>query len=94
MESICLHCFVSGHVQGVFYRRWVYDFALAQGLVGWVKNLEDGRVEVLISGEKKAAETLKEALWKGPAAAKVSGVVVEEIPLEQQEQQETFEIRF
>ena len=80
MTSICLHCFVSGRVQGVFFRRETYEQSLARGVKGWVRNLEDGRVEVMLCGEPKPVEEMRDWLWEGPDAARVSNVEFTEVP--------------
>lgn len=82
MANICLHCFVAGHVQGVFYRRTTVEEAIARGITGWVKNLSDGRVEVMICGEEGAVFALRDWLWKGPERAKVELVAVQEVPFQ------------
>jgi acylphosphatase len=68
---------VSGRVQGVYYRAATAQEAARLNLSGWAKNLRDGRVEVLASGDAQALEALCEWLWRGPPAADVSGVQVE-----------------
>lgn len=90
MTNICLHCYVSGRVQGVFFRRHTFDRACAKGLTGWVKNLADGRVEVMICGEKLAVEHLRDWLWQGPPAAEVTNVEVLQEPYQEYKQ---FEVR-
>jgi acylphosphatase len=80
MTSICLHCFISGRVQGVFYRRETQKRALALGLRGYVKNLSDSRVEALLCGEREAVLALQDWLWQGPPAAEVTGVESKELP--------------
>lgn len=74
--SARLHLVVSGLVQGVFYRQSTADAAAALGLRGWVRNLPDGRVEVLAEGERGALEALLAACRRGPPAARVAGVEV------------------
>lgn len=59
----CLRCTVSGRVQGVFYRASTRHAALDLGVVGWVRNLADGSVEVLACGDAAAVEKLREWLW-------------------------------
>ena len=76
---ICKHCFVSGRVQGVFYRASAGQRARALKVTGYAKNLADGRVEVLACGEARAVDALCEWLWQGPPAARVSEVVVREV---------------
>lgn len=77
---VTIHCFVSGHVQGVFFRASTKEKALALGLTGWTRNLMDGRVEVLASGEQAQIEKLYEWLKQGPQQAKVTGLTREELP--------------
>jgi acylphosphatase len=90
MAKICMHCFVSGRVQGVFFRRETQAQSVARGLNGWVRNVSDGRVEVMICGEEAAVYAMQTWLWKGPSVAKVENVESEEVPLEAFQQ---FEIR-
>ena len=66
-----LHCFVSGRVQGVCFRMHTSQQARILGLTGWVRNLEDGRVEVMASGEDTTLEQLRKWLIQGPSMAKV-----------------------
>lgn len=61
MSKKRIHVFYSGRVQGVGFRFTAEDFALSLGLVGWVKNLPDGRVEIVCEGEE---EKLKKFLEK------------------------------
>jgi len=65
---------VTGHVQGVGFRWFVARHARSLGLSGYARNLEDGRVEVLASGEEPALARLEELLRSGPANARVTGV--------------------
>jgi acylphosphatase len=67
---------VSGRVQGVFFRDHTRRWATSLGLSGWVKNLWDGRVEVLAEGEKESLETLIGRLEQGPPSASVENVTV------------------
>ncbi len=59
-------------MQGVFFRRETQQQASSLGLTGWVRNLPDGRVEVLASGEHEELEQLAEWLKAGPALARVT----------------------
>ena len=72
------HVQVTGRVQGVFFRAWTKEQAEARGLFGWVRNLSDGSVEAVISGEDEAVDAMIEALQKGPPTAKVSDVLTSE----------------
>ncbi len=74
--SICKQCFVSGRVQGVFFRASTAHRATELGLNGYARNLADGRVEVLVCGTAESVAELCAWLWEGPPAAEVSEVVV------------------
>lgn len=71
-----VHVFVSGKVQGVFFRSSTKNMAEKLGLSGWVRNLADGRVEAIFEGNKKVVE--KMVMWcrKGPESARVTGIEV------------------
>ncbi len=73
---------VRGRVQGVGFRYFVYRVALELGLTGYVKNLDDGRVEVYAVGPENKLSELAGRLWKGPSHADVRGVDEEAAPLE------------
>jgi acylphosphatase len=68
------HIFIQGFVQGVGFRQAIKKKANALGLRGWVKNLPDGRVEVLINGGKKEIEEILKFCHKGPFLAEVKEV--------------------
>lgn len=76
MSQIRAHVFVSGRVQGVFYRDQTQRQANARGVAGWVRNLPDGRVEAVLEGEEKAVQDLLAWCQRGPANAYVTGVEV------------------
>ena len=65
------HIFVRGLVQGVYFRHYTEDTALRLGLTGWVRNLRDGRVEVLCEGPIERLEEMIEWCRSGPPAARV-----------------------
>ena len=69
--------FVSGRVQGVFFRASTRERALALKLDGYARNLPDGRVEVLAAGDAAALEALARWLELGPPAARVEAVLRE-----------------
>jgi acylphosphatase len=69
-----VHLLVSGRVQGVFFRGATMDEATRLGLAGWVRNLPDGRVEVLAEGERAALDALVRFCGRGPPAARVDRV--------------------
>lgn len=72
--TTCLRCYISGKVQGVWFRGSTRQQAERLGLSGYARNLPDGRVEVLVCGDPEALETLRKWLWQGPSAASVSDV--------------------
>lgn len=69
-----LHLIISGQVQGVYYRASTQAEAQRLGLRGWVRNLPDGRVELLAEGPRSALDALVAWCWQGPPRARVSGV--------------------
>uniref|UniRef100_A0A7V3PTV7 acylphosphatase n=1 Tax=candidate division WOR-3 bacterium TaxID=2052148 RepID=A0A7V3PTV7_UNCW3 len=71
------YALVSGRVQGVFFRMFVYKEARALGISGRVRNLPDGRVEVQAEGERQRLNRLIEKLHQGPPGAIVENVQVE-----------------
>ena len=66
------HLFISGRVQGVFFRSAIKHDAHRYDVRGWVRNLPDGRVEAIFEGEKKAVVKLIEGSKRGPRGAHVS----------------------
>ena len=68
------HLFISGKVQGVYYRASTAKKAQALGLQGWVRNLEDGRVEVHAQGPINELDQLLTWCEKGPMLAKVRDI--------------------
>ena len=79
MDRIARHAIVRGTVQGVAFRWYAKERARELGLAGWIRNLEDGRVEAWIEGDSGAVEEMLAWLRRGPPAARVTGLeVVEE----------------
>jgi len=72
-----LHIYVSGIVQGVFFRQSTLTKAKEFGIYGWVKNLRDGGVEIVCEGNEESLK--KMVIWckKGPDGAFVSGIDVQ-----------------
>jgi acylphosphatase len=71
---------VSGHVQGVGFRRFVQRKARDLGLSGHAANLPDGRVEVLADGDAAALGHLERWLQRGPPLARVTNVQIQPAP--------------
>lgn len=80
MDKKGLHCFISGKVQGIFYRAHTQRKARELNITGWTRNLLDGRVEVFAFGIPEQLEELEKWLWEGPSSAKVDSVESEFIP--------------
>jgi acylphosphatase len=79
------HLYISGLVQGVFYRYNTRLMAQSLGLTGWVKNRWDGRVEAVVEGEEEKVKRLVDWCHKGPSMA-----VVKEVEVEEEEVEGTF----
>lgn len=71
-----LHLLIKGRVQGVSYRANAAAMARKLGLHGWVRNLPDGRVELLAQGEEKVLKSLLTWAHQGPATARVDHIDV------------------
>jgi acylphosphatase len=70
------HVYVEGRVQGVFFRSETANSAYRLDVVGWVRNLPDGRVEALFEGERENVERLVEFCKHGPPGAYVRDFIV------------------
>jgi acylphosphatase len=77
MARVRAHLFISGRVQGVFFRACTREEAEKRNLTGWVKNLCDGRVEAVFEGDEKVVQSMISWCHNGPPQAVVSGVSVE-----------------
>jgi acylphosphatase len=71
-----IHLYISGIVQGVGYRFFAVDEAESLGLAGWVRNLPDGRVELVAEGPEEALGRLLAACRRGPRGGRVTDVQV------------------
>lgn len=74
-----MHFIVSGRVQGVWFRASTREQAMLFGLTGWVRNLPDGRVEVMATGDEQQLEELRAWLKHGPEMARVTELKAEEV---------------
>lgn len=75
-KNLSVHLIIAGEVQGVGFRAWTKHTARSLELTGWVKNLVDGRVELLAEGDKAKIDELIDACHRGPPAAVVNAVNV------------------
>jgi acylphosphatase len=73
-----VHVRIEGRVQGVGYRAWLADTAVAIGLTGWVRNRRDGSVEAVFQGDAAEVARMLRACERGPPAARVERVAVGE----------------
>lgn len=78
-NKLGIHCYISGRVQGVWFRASACKEAQQLGLTGWARNLPDGRVEVMAFGESAQLEKLYKWLQRGPLLAKVTDITREDL---------------
>jgi len=71
-----VNIFISGLVQGVFFRSETQKKAKQFGIFGWVRNLADGRVEILVEGEREKLEELIDWAGKGPVSSRVDNLEI------------------
>jgi len=81
--ACCRQCIVSGLVQGVFFRRHTIKEATKLGVTGWVRNLRNGNVEVVVCGDEETVDIFCEWLWEGSPSARVDEVEIREHPYEE-----------
>jgi acylphosphatase len=74
--TVRAHVFVSGMVQGVNFRWYTSQHARTRGVDGWVRNLDDGRVEAVFEGSQHAVDAMIAWCREGPRYARVSDVEV------------------
>ena len=74
IPEACVHLYVSGIVQGVFFRAHTTNTARSLGLTGWVRNLDDGRVEIVAQGARERIADFITWCRHGPPAASVEKV--------------------
>ncbi|MDT3435680.1 acylphosphatase [Haloarcula sp. 1CSR25-25] len=86
-----VHVFVSGRVQGVYYRATTRERAQKQGVDGWVRNLDDGRVEAVFEGPEADVEAMVEFCQEGSERANVTDLEIED---EDPEGIDGFEVRW
>ncbi len=72
------HLYISGRVQGVGFRAYTRRKASQEGVTGWVRNLADGRVEVVLSGARENVGLVINSLRSGPSLARVEDIKIED----------------
>ena len=90
-DRVRAHVFVRGRVQGVYYRASTRDAAREAGVDGWVRNLDDGRVEAVFEGPEAAVDEMIEWCHTGSRAAEVEAV---DVRTEPPEEVDGFEVRW
>jgi len=73
-----VHIFLSGRVQGVGFRAFIRKNAQSLDVNGWAKNLADGRVEAVFTGEKNKVNELINLVKEGPRFAKVNNIEIKD----------------
>ena len=76
-EKVRAHLHISGLVQGVFFRDGAREKAEELEITGWVRNLPNGRVEIIAEGEKEKVEKFIEWAEEGPSTARIDDLEVE-----------------
>jgi acylphosphatase len=89
---LVLHFLVQGRVQGVGFRWFVQREASELGLHGWVRNTEDGDVEILAAGDAVDLEELRASLKRGPRGSRVDRVVEHTLAESEARELESFRI--
>jgi acylphosphatase len=87
-----VHVFISGRVQGVFFRASTKEEADGLGITGWVRNVPDGRVEVVFEGDEVPVESMLSWCHRGPTGSRVSDVEVKRE--EYRGEFDTFSVRY
>ena len=88
---IAVHVRVSGRVQGVYYRAFTRERAIALGVKGWVRNVPGGGVEAVLEGERKQVGELLKSMKSGPTGSIVLGMELSEL---QAKDYKDFEIEY
>ena len=76
MKQQRVHILVSGNVQGFFFRQALKVVAKKNNVLGWVRNLKDGRVEAVLEGDSKSINSVIEWIHIGPANSRVDDIEV------------------
>lgn len=82
-QRCCVHAYISGKVQGVWFRAFTRKQALAANVTGWAKNLSDGRVEVMLAGDEEQISRVIDQIRIGPPLARVTDILQQTLPYEE-----------
>jgi len=91
MKKKRCHYIVKGRVQGVYFRAYTEKAAQDFCLVGWVRNLPDGTVEIEAEGDEIMVENFQKWLWQGSPSSNVRDVVYKDLELQNEQ---SFRIRY
>lgn len=91
-KEVTKHIIITGRVQGVGFRNFTRNKARLYGLKGWVRNADEGTVEVLVSGSEESMNSFIDLLSEGPPAAYVKNIEQSEAP--PMPGQENFSVRY
>jgi acylphosphatase len=80
VKTESIHLIIEGRVQGVGFRYFIKDLANSLSITGWVRNLQEGKVEILAEGDKSDLQFLIDQARTGPRGSLVSNVHVEWLP--------------
>ena len=94
MEKIRKHFYFSGRVQGVGFRYFVLREATRRGIGGWVRNCEDGSVQMLLQGEEQAVQLLLQLIREGTVWIQVENLTVQYPDNDTVGQEREFSIRY
>ncbi|QMT59876.1 MULTISPECIES: acylphosphatase [unclassified Legionella] len=89
-NQACMRCYISGKVQGVWYRASAQREAIKLDITGWARNLDDGRVEVFACGTTDKLKLFYAWLKKGPQLAFVEECTYEEVNWQEHQGFDTF----
>ena len=87
-----IHVFVTGRVQGVFFRQSTRVMAIKNNVNGWIRNLDDGRVEIVAQGQEQDIDNLSTWCKTGPANSRVDDFELKEESIA--EEFENFEVSY
>jgi acylphosphatase len=90
-DRVRAHVWVSGRVQGVYFRAYVEDEAIFRRVSGWIRNAPDGRVEAVFEGERGSVEAMIQWCHRGSPASRVADV---EAVWETPQGEQSFRVRY
>lgn len=83
MKAVTKHLMITGNVQGVGFRAYTRRAARTVGVTGWVRNLADGQVEMLLHGDPDRVDGVIQQIAGGPPGARVESMVVDDVEMDE-----------